>query len=326
MGGPVSLRFDGWIPFRLFWQGGQPGVEWLYLGNRRLTEPFFEAAVQTAVQTPFNSLFRFRTPAQALEDWHSTSPGLKPSGFIFHLSRCGSTLITQMLAALDGSVVLSEPGVLDRTIRSHLRAPQATETQRIDWLRWLVSALGQPRTGEERHLFIKFEPRHILDFDRIRSAFPDVPWVFVYREPVEVLVSNLQKPSALVTRGMYGLDAVTADPELAGVDDDEYAARMLGIVAEAAVVCASQSPGGMLVEYRELPDAVWRRLPAHFGLAFTDADIDRMKSAAVFDAKQPSRRFEADTETKQRHASERIRTLADRWIRPAYRTLEKLRS
>jgi len=321
----VSLRFDGWIPFRLFWQGGQPGVEWLYLGSRRLTEPFFEATVQIAVQTPFNSLLRFRTPIEVLADWYRASPGLTPSGFLFHLSRCGSTLITQMLAALPQCVVLSEPGVLDRMIRSHARAPHAAEAQRTDWLRWLVSALGQPRTGEERHLFVKFEPRHILDFRFIRTAFPNVPWAFVYRDPVEVLVSNLRKPSALVTRGMYGLDAVAPEAELEGVADDEYAARMLGMVAEAAVASASTCRGGLLVEYRELPAAVWGRLAGHFGLALTPGDLEKMRQAAAFDAKQPTRRFESDSQAKQCFASEQVRCLAERWIRPPCRALDELR-
>ena len=68
---PMSrLRFDGWVPFRLYWQGSEPGVEWFYLGARRFSEPFFEGTAHFEVQTPFNSLFRFRTPIGALAEWH----------------------------------------------------------------------------------------------------------------------------------------------------------------------------------------------------------------------------------------------------------------
>ena len=320
-----GLRFDGWVPFRLFWQGGVPGVEWFYLGSRRFTEPFFEATVNLAVQSPFNSLFRFRTLIAELAEWHAVSPGLRPTGFIFHLSRCGSTLITQMLASLPENVVLSEPGLLDRMIRSHVRAPGASVEQRVAWLRWLVSALGQPRTGDETHLFIKFEPRHILDFPLLRLAFPDVPWIFVYRNPVEVLVSNVSRPSALVTKGIVSLDATAFDLALAaGMEDDEYAARMLGIVAEAAVRHTSSSQG-MLVDYTQLPDVVWGGLANHFGLSFTGADVERMKHAATSNAKEPTQRFQSDTDSKKSEASAHLRLLADQFLMPHYRRLEELR-
>ena len=320
-----GLRFDGWVPFRMYWQGSEPGVEWFYMGANRFGEPFFEATAHFEVQTPFNSLFRFRTPIGALEEWQAVSPGLKPSGFIFHLSRCGSTLITQMLASLPRSVVLSEAGVLDRMLRSHERAPETSIGQRVEWLQWLVSALGQRRTGAERRLFIKFDPRNIVDLPLLRLAFPDVPWIFVYRNPVEVMVSNLRAASPLVTRGILGPDFLNFDISLvAGMEDDEYAARVLGMIAETAARHAAGAQG-KLIEYRQLPDMVWGDLARHFGLDLTPDDVEQLRQAARFDAKHPKRRFESDTEAKNREAGERVRMLAERWIGPHYTKLEEIR-
>lgn len=319
------LRFDGWVPFRLYWQGAEPGVEWFYLGARRFSEPFFEGTANFEVQTPFNSLFRFRTPIGALGEWHEASPGLKPAGFIFHLSRCGSTLITQMLASLPQNVVVSEAGVLDRMLRSHERAPEVPMAQRAAWLQWLVSALGQRRTGLERHLFIKFDPRNIADLPLVRLAFPDVPWIFVYRNPVEVMVSNLRAASPLVTRGILGPDFLNFDVSMVdGMADDEYAARVLGRIAETA---ARQVTGarGKLVEYRQLPEIVRGDLRRHFEMELTPEDMERLKQAAGLDAKHPTRRFESDTEAKQREAGGRIRMLAERWMAPQYAKLEEIR-
>lgn len=320
-----DLRFDGWVPFRLYWQAGEPGVEWVYMGSDRFSEPFFEDTIYFEVQTPFNSLFRFRTPIGALADWHAVSPGLKPAGFIFHLSRCGSTLVTRMLASLPQNLVLSEPGLLDRALRSHERAPEAPPAQRVMWLQWLVSALGQPRTGLEKRLFIKFDPRNIVDFPLLRLAFPDVPWVFVYRDPVEVMVSNLRSPSLLVTRGILGPDFLNFDGSLvAGMDDGEYAARVLGIVAETAAQHAVTA-GGKPIEYSQLPDIVWGDLRRHFGIEFTPQEVDQLKQVATFDAKKPERRFENDTEAKNREATGHIRHLAAQWIAPHYARLEEIR-
>ena len=320
-----GLRFDGWVPFRMYWQGSEPGVEWFYMGANRFSEPFFEATAHFEVQTPFNSLFRFRTPLGALAEWQGVSPGLRPTGFIFHLSRCGSTLITQMLASLPQSVVLSEAGVLDRMLRAHERAPEASMAQRVEWVQWLVSALGQRRTGRERHLFIKFDPRNIVDLPLLRLAFPDVPWIFVYRNPVEVMVSNIRAASPLVTRGILGPDFLNFDTSMvAGMDDDEYAARVLGMIAETAArhVAGAQ---GKLIEYRQLPDIVWGDLGRHFGLDFTPEEVERFRQVATLDAKHPKRRFESDTEEKRREAGERMRMLAERWIGPHYAKLEEMR-
>jgi hypothetical protein len=230
-----------------------------------------------------------------------------------------------MLASLPQTVVLSEAGVLDRLLRAHERAPEAPIAQRVEWLQWLVSAVGQRRTGMERRLFIKFDPRNIVDFPLLRLAFPDVPWIFVYRNPVEVMVSNLRAASPLVTRGILGPDFLNFDISLvAGMADDEYAARVLGIVAETAARHVG-SAQGKLIEYRQLPDIVWGDLGRHFGLDFTPEEVERLKQVAALDAKHPKRRFESDTESKNREAGERVRQLAEQWIAPHYAKLEKLR-
>jgi hypothetical protein len=320
-----ALRFDGWVPCRLYWQAGEPGVEWCYLGSRPLRDPFFDTTMQLEALTPFNSLFRFRTPMAALAEWHAASPGLSPSGFIFHLSRCGSTLITQMLGSLPRNLILSEPGVLEATIRAGVHAPWASVEQQVAWIQWLVSALAQKRRGEERRLFIKFDPSSTVDFALIRLAFPDVPWVFVYRDPVEVIVSNLRRPSALVTRGMSDISFPGLEiAEIATMEDDEYAARVLGAIAEAGAHHA-EAAGGMLIHYPQLPEAVWGGLRQHFGLEFTAEEIEEMKRASAFNAKQPGQPFRSDVDSKQLEADRRVRALADRWLRPHYARLEELR-
>lgn len=321
----MSLPFEGWIPFRLYWQGSEPGVEWCYLGTNRFTEPFFETTMHFAVETPFNSLFRFRTPMDVLPEWQCTNPGLAPTGFIFHLSRCGSTLITQLLGSLPEHVVISEAGLLDGILRSHERAPQASLEQRVSWLRGLVSALGQPRTGSESRLFIKFDPRSISHYPLWRRAFPNVPWVFVYRDPVEVMVSNLRGPAQLLTRGLDTASFLSVPPSrIEAMDDEEFLARGLGVIAAAAVQCASDHPG-LLINYRQLPEFVWNGMQRHFGMTFSDEAVERFGQLASLHAKHPGRPFTSDTERKHREATDRVRLLAREWVEPHYAKLEDLR-
>ena len=215
--------------------------------------------------------------------------------------------------------------MLEATIRADVRAPWASVEQQVAWIQWLVSALAQKRSGEEQRLFIKFDSRSIFDFPLIRLAFPDVPWIFVYRDPVEVIVSNLRRPSTLVTRGMSDVTVPGLEiAEIAGMEDDEYAARVLGVIAETGAHHAAVA-GGMLIHYPQLPEAVWGGLQRHFGLHFTVEEIEEMKRASAFNAKQPGQPFRSDVDSKQREADRRIRALADRWLRPHYARLEELR-
>src|SRR5688572_7060783 len=110
---------DGWVPFRLFSRGGEPWVDWVHLGDARFTEPFFEQTIRRCLRHPADALFRHQTPLTALSELYRQRPGLTPAGFVFHWSRCGSTLVAQMLAALEQSTVISEAGPLDAVLRAN---------------------------------------------------------------------------------------------------------------------------------------------------------------------------------------------------------------
>jgi len=75
-------------------------VEWLDVGTLRFTDPFFENTVRRAGRRA------------------GIAPGPGPAGLIFHVSRCGSTLISQMLSTA-GQLVLSEPPPVDDIFRLH---------------------------------------------------------------------------------------------------------------------------------------------------------------------------------------------------------------
>ena len=90
----------------------QPWATWIYTAGHRFTEPFFEDSVQECLRSPFISLFRRQMPL---------GPGapVRPDGFIFHMSWCGSTVISRSLAAAQSTLVLSEPAPLDDIVRTN---------------------------------------------------------------------------------------------------------------------------------------------------------------------------------------------------------------
>jgi hypothetical protein len=315
----------GWIPIRFFWVDGRPMVDWCLLGSQRLTEPFFEGSILRAIEHPFHNAFRRQTPVEALGEWSLESPGIQPAGFIFHQSRCGSTLISRMLAALERNVVLSEPAPADAVLRAHFRRPDISDAQRVEWFRWMVSALGQPRAGGEDRLFIKFDAWNIAELPIIRQAFPDTPWMFLYREPVEVLVSQMARPAPWTFPGILHPAVVGLDLNSAmQLRHAQYCALILATVCRFGLK-HHREDGGLLVNYRQLPEIVPSRVADYFGLNCTAADVECMRAAALPDAKQPSAAFTADSATKQKSAGEELRELARTVMQPVYGELESFR-
>ena len=310
------LNLDGWLPIRIWPIAGQWQVDWCWFGDRTLHQPFFRDAVDDALRLPFNQAFRRQTPLAALIDWHAQSPGLAPSAFILHASRCGSTLISQMLARLDDHIVISEPPPLDALLRSDLPAPERRAA-----ISGLLSAYGQRRRGVEQRLVIKLDAWNIGEWPRLQECFADTPWLFVYRDPLEIAVSHLRRPGMHMVPGMLG-DCVLEDGlPFAGRED--FIARRLGRLLEAGLIHCRDS-GGLPVNYSELPDAMGGRLARFFRL--DDVQCQQVFAAVDLHAKQPSQPFVADGEDKRREVStlleERVRYFAQR----SFLDLELLRN
>jgi hypothetical protein len=318
MGGGGDARSAGWIPARIFRSSGRLMVEWCDFGQQRFTEPFFEQSVRRALRNPL----RQQQPIEELAAF--PAPALKPTAFVFHLSRCGSTLICQMLAAVARNIVISEAPPLDHVLQAGIDDPAVTRSQQIAWLRGLVRALGQPRNGETR-LFIKWDSWHILQLPLIREAFPDVPWIFLYRDPVEVVVSHVRMRGSQVIPGAI-------DPRIFGPDWstvpvlplDEYCARVLGRLCEAALRYVP-AYGGHLVNFCELPDAVIGSLARILG-DYAAPEQRAMLDACQMNAKEPRLPYTDDRTDKQGAAGPEIRRIVNTWLNDAYANLEAIRS
>lgn len=286
-------------------------VEWLDTDTIRYTEPFFEQTLRRLRRLESNRTGGARyTPAATLV---SRGNDVEPTAFVFHASRCGSTLVCQMLASLDDSVVVSEAPVIDDILRAHRRDPSIDDRQRTAWLRGAVTALCQPGAERPRRRVVKLDAWHIFELDLIRAAFPGVPFVFVYRNPLEILVSIANMPSLAVVR-----DTITpAQLGISPAERDALTPTELAAAAVGAYYRAATSHRAVLapMSYSDMPGVVWRELP---GPRFSPGDVERMRVAAARDAKEPSQRFTPDAEAKARSASPEVRRACARWTGGAY--------
>jgi len=306
---------DHWLPVHVAEVDGRLFVDWAHFGGAPLTEPFFEQSTRFVLAHPFNRVFRYRMSIEDFVARANVECSLAPSGFIFHMSRCGSTLVSRMLAALPATVVVSEAPPIDAAVQLSRLRPELPAEQRLKALTTMIAAFGRRRGGNERHYVIKLDAWHTLALPLLARAFPAVPWLFLYRHPVEVLVSQLQMPGMqmipqFVPRSLYGID--TCD------GNDDYYARVLAKICEAAL----DRGGGLFVNYRDLPQAVFTKILPYFRISCSEREHAIMAEVTRFDAKMPQLEFTNDSAEKRRQASERTRALAERHLGEIYRRLE----
>jgi hypothetical protein len=309
----------GWTPFRAGWSAGRMAVDWCHFGARRFVEPFFYESVALAMTEPFNMAFQQRTPIEALA---SLPPGVPIGGFIFHMSRCGSTLCTQALALLAENIVLSEAAPVNAVLRAPEFGPADTEDTAA-WLAGMINAFAQPRSPDERRLFVKFGAANALDLPLILRAFPRVPWIFLYRDPVEILASHEIEGSADFLPGAIPAQRLgLRGNEPWALASPRYIAYCLAAIGQAALAASGSNARGLFLHYRQLPDALWDALPAHFGFALSQSARAAFTERARHHGKRPGAPFADDTAAKQ-HAAAHLRDMAEEVVGPTFAALER---
>jgi hypothetical protein len=307
-----------WTPIRFDFSGRVPVVDWADLTAERFVDPFFDETVARRLSGP-HARPLVRTGLEALVALDN-EPSLEPTGMIFHLSRCGSTLVSRLLRAVPGVVVLAEPAPLNALLR--LDPDRVDEATLIRVVRLLLRALGRRRHGDERQLVLKCTSWNICRRAVLAAAFPDVPWIWVQRDPVRVLASLFAEPSGwLGLQGrphraaqLFGLDPA-AVPAMSSV---EFAARVLGAMLDAAV---TDPDPRLVIDYADLPAAVWQRVAPHFRLQVDAADIERMIEQSRFYSKDSAPRIFTGDAPERRSETDAMREAARRFAEPSYRAL-----
>jgi hypothetical protein len=311
-----------WLPAALVPAPGQLAIDWVHFGDAPLHDPFFEDSLRRAKRRPINALLKVCTPLGILGKLGPADTAMAPDGLIFHMSRCGSTLVSQMLAAMADGIMVSEAPPLDAIVQMTHSHPEAPLEQRVALLRGMAAALGRDRFGNRRHYVIKTDSWHSLALPLFRAAFPDTPWIFLFRDPTEVMVSQMRIRGSQTVPGTE-LDPVFAIPDPHSLSTEDYIAYVLNRVTRAAVDHA-EIGGGLFVDYAGLPDAVERRILPHFGIA-PDADtLAAIRAAATWDAKTPSFAFEPDAEDKRRSAGDVVRAAVTAHLDGVHRELTAL--
>jgi hypothetical protein len=318
------MDLTGWTPMYSYFAGGQLMLDWCHTGRRRFTESFFGDTIDQVTGDHAALLFRHRTTIEKAKEWSRHRPAMPPAGVIFHMSRCGSTLVAQMLAALPENRVLSEPTAINAVIRAALLDVRIPRGTLVDCLRTVVGLLGCPLDGESRY-FLKLDCWHVLALPLIVEAFPETPWIFLYRNPAEVIVSQARSPGAwTVTSALEPENFGMKREGALSMPRSEYLARMLGRMYTAGLEHRGCGRG-VLVNYDELPEFVCGRLPAHFGITFSPEELERMRMVSRADAKTPQLIYSDDRQTKRLALTSELHATVDKWLATPFERLEAAR-
>src|SRR5262245_6699114 len=152
-------------------------------------------------------LFRSRDD---LDEDVRLAPSLPPAALIFHTGRCGSTLLARLLETDGANRVFIEPKALLQFIETGARPEWQPSHRDLDVL---VRAYGIEPEAAERRLIIKLGSLAVWQVPAFRACFPNVPFFYLLRNPVEVVASLCHAPPAFLgathrprLSGLFGVD------------------------------------------------------------------------------------------------------------------------
>lgn len=324
----MNADFKGMLPVDAVVANGRPGLQWMDMSGVSLAEPFFQQTVERAKADGTNRRELF-TEFDVLLQLEKQLDSVPPTGFIFHSSRCGSTLVANVCRAINNSIVLSEANAIDKLVARFITDASDVKTSLYSvFLRGVVHALAQRRTGNEEHLFIKFSCCSFAQIERVRRIWPHVPWLFLYRDPVETIVSNLKDvPPWLLDNDRRVLASIVGKTpdEVAEMNLEELCARTIGSLFSTAHRLAND--GQLLLNYKQLSMPVISSVLSFFKVSPSTEELEKIERASHMYSKEADqkRTFVADADAKQKFASDAVREATAKWAAEPYQLLEQKR-
>lgn len=312
---------SGWLPFAIEPRAQGPAVHWVDPGTDPFAEPFFDRSISRLLKQPNCRVAT--TGVDALVQLPELAPHLRPKALIFHIGRSGSTLLANALKALERCLVVSEPLAVN-----NLLLAAENDAWREPWaarLTGLVACLGQPRRPSQVDYFLKFSSFNTLYIEQVCACFPDVPWIVLYRDPVEIVVSLLKRPPGWLNHRenpeRAAVLAACSSEEVRGISDEVFAGRVLERLFEAAV--AALDGTGRALNYADLTTRALDHVLPHLGLVPGETELAVMANTFSVHAKDSQqRRFEPDAQQKQASATSAVRQVCEERLATPFHALQ----
>lgn len=284
-----------WIPYKLSYQDNDWQVLWLDLQEKHIEEPFFDETIQLcrlrmkerSEYVPASSLDFL---IEAAKDINSIAPG----AFIFHVSRCGSTLLSQALATDETNIVYPEAPLIDEILRMQEQDPAITAEQQELWFKSAIALMGQKRKAGYEQLFIKLDSWHIHFYPLLRKWYPDTPFFFLSREPNAIIASHQRKRGIHSIPGMVNANVLRVMiAEKHYQDFNLFTAEVLANYYKALQeILLSGHPKNIFFDYGWGMDQLLKQFLKV--VAQADEVNDKMLVRLNFHSKSPGEKFAGD--------------------------------
>lgn len=284
---------NGCIPVKLISFAEEFLCQWFDAGDEIFSDPFFDDTLMRlrGLQKATPGYRSCSTPNMIVQ-WGEALKPVRPAAVIFHVSRCGSTLLSQLLSLQGRFTSLSEVPFFDELLRAHHRGELKEELPAL--LKKSVDWYGQNR-GEG--LFIKADSWHLFFYDSYRAAWPDVPFVFLYRSPGEVIRSQQKR------RGMQSVPGVV-EPSVFGFTTEDaactnldlYMAKVLEKYFEKMIALAAVDPHILLADYKDGFLSLSKNILANAGITLAAADEQFLQDRCQYHGKYPGQTFVKEEE------------------------------
>jgi hypothetical protein len=289
----IQQHFKSWIPFKVLLEKDELLFRWLYTGVMPYTHPFFDETLVKCQRYAENTgRYRGFSDAAMLEEWSKQIEHVAPTAFIFHVSRCGSTLVSQALGMREDHISLSEVPMFDEILRLRFKDVRYDQKATGDLLKAAIRFYGAKRTGLEQKLFIKADSWHLCFYAELRGLYPDTPFIILYRSPAEVLHSNQLKKGI---QTVYGL----VEPQLLGLENisdeqthpDIYMALVLEKFYHAIINAHHTDNKTLLLNYDQGLVNMMQETAAFTGMDISAAYMAAIEERGNYNAKYPKEAF-----------------------------------
>ena len=281
-----SVKLAGhWLPYA--YHAKSRSVYWC-LADGHATEPFQDETISRYRQgILLNHIIQPRTSLFSLNEQSLSQAAIEPAGFIYHLSRCGSTLVSGCLSELDSTCVFSESPVLTEILLDNSLTPKQQQYYLQQFINLQASIFP-----DRQNVIIKWNAWDIFRWDLIRTIYPDVPSVFLLRNPVEILASHQRS----VGRHMSGDIIMSAFHPVFSLSGDKASLLEFRIQVLRDLLSEMRkqylSPDVRVVDYSILDAGAITDIATHFNLTISSSGLIKMQERMNFHSKIPGKVFQ----------------------------------
>ena len=311
----------GLLPLELHCDAGE--ISWFDFGDMQLRETFLEISAEERLSQHADAL-TVVTDLEVLETPDLYPDALSPAGFIFHVGRCGSTLLAKVLSSLDRHIVIKEAEPVQHLL--DVEYERVFGEKRVRYLQSLLNIYGHRRLPVHERFFVKFSSNHVKRLEMIRGLYPGVPWLFLYRNPYEIIPTSLEGPAWFIRNKNTAEGAFEADLPIEAVEkmsDLEFSVQVESSTLRIAIENACDHC--LFVDYTQLIPENLPRILRFFGINVTGEEYDGMVKQFGFYSKSDgvSEPFVPDSAAKQDKVTDEIRAAIEEELWGLYQSLFK---